>query len=291
MGSARPDFLVVGAQKAGTTSLFRYLSSHPDIYMPPEKEVNYWSDPAAVRLGIDWYLSEYFSKARNRQIWGEASVQYMCIPEVAARIREARPSTKILAILRNPIDRALSHYRMLHRRGLLSTSFEDAVSESLSLSLDPPFDENRDFVALGLYSLQLRPFFEEFAQQQIRVLFLEELAADSKATMRQVFEFVGVAVEFQVPMLDKSFNVGGESRVQNLTGQTWYRFTRRLARILLPPQTRRAVGFWLETEWNVRRLSPPTIALETRGLLANLYKSDIKELESLMGRKTPWSLA
>ena len=73
MTTKRPDFLLIGAQKAGTTSLFRYLVSHPAIYMPPEKELNFWSDHQLHAKGLDWYLSEYFAGASDRQVWGRSA--------------------------------------------------------------------------------------------------------------------------------------------------------------------------------------------------------------------------
>ncbi len=290
MECARPDFLIIGAQKAGTTSLSRYLASHPNIFMPPEKEANFWSDPERVRLGIESYLSAYFSRASEQQIWGEASPRYMFTPNVAAHIRAHCPFVKLVAILRDPIARAHSHYRMSRRRGFFADSFDQAVARQAAAAstVRTTLDENTDILALGEYGRQLEPFFDTFGHERMCVIFLEDLAHEGEAVVRSVFQFLGVDEDFHVSVLGTRFNVGGEARSESMQQKLWYRASRRIARAVVPAQTRRAVGFWLDTEWNVQRSVPDSIGPETRALLTRYYGDHVRLLESLIGRRTPW---
>jgi hypothetical protein len=141
----RLDFLVIGAQKAGTTSLFEYLRLHPEIHMPPGKEVPYFSDDGMVAHGWEAYLGQTFAGTDPSLSWGTASPQYMAgavlmpagpvggAPErvVPERIRERLPEARLVAILRDPVARAESHHRMMRLRGEEPRSFDRAVAELL----------------------------------------------------------------------------------------------------------------------------------------------------------------
>lgn len=115
------DFLVIGAQKSGTTSIFNYLSSHPSIFMPQCKEVCFFTRD--FERGVDWYFSNYFPSAPASSIKGEASPHYMYFKNVPERIASLFPDIKLIAVLRNPITRAYSHYQMTVRRNLEKRSF------------------------------------------------------------------------------------------------------------------------------------------------------------------------
>ena len=113
------DFLIIGAQKSGTTSLFKYLNQHPDIAMPADKEAPYFTNDELYSAGWQHYLGNYFTGYDQELLWGTASPQYMSDLRAAERITRDLPNTRLIAILRNPIERAYSHYLMQKRRGLL----------------------------------------------------------------------------------------------------------------------------------------------------------------------------
>lgn len=121
------DFLVIGAQKSGTTSLFHYLRAHPRIHIPFVKEIGFFSNERKFRKGVQWYL-KHFSDAEPHQIVGEVSPQYMAHPAAPGRIHSLFPDTRLIAVLRNPIDRAHSAYRMAVRRGGEKRAVEEALS-------------------------------------------------------------------------------------------------------------------------------------------------------------------
>lgn len=121
------DFIVIGAQKAGTTSLFHYLRAHPRIHIPLVKEIGFFSSERKFRKGVAWYLKQ-FADVHPQQIVGDVSPQYMAHPAAPARIHGLFPDTRLIAILRNPVDRAHSGYRMAVRRGGEKRTVEQALS-------------------------------------------------------------------------------------------------------------------------------------------------------------------
>src|SRR6266487_1947701 len=111
------DFIIIGAQKAGTTSLYHYLREHPGIYMPPEKEAPFFTSKGSFLRDWEQFAADYFGAASVEQRWGKATPAYMADPRVAARIHSLMPRVLLIALLRNPVERAYSHYMMSVRRG------------------------------------------------------------------------------------------------------------------------------------------------------------------------------
>ena len=109
------DFLIIGAQKCATTSLFEHLKAHPDIAMPVEKEVPFFTNKSCTVDDWGEFAGQHFAGCDN-QLWGKATPQYMCDPTTAARIHALMPDTKLIAILRDPVERTWSHYQMGRRR-------------------------------------------------------------------------------------------------------------------------------------------------------------------------------
>ena len=132
------DFFIVGAPKAGTTSLYYYLNEHPEIEMSTQKETDFFSDSAIQKQGLYYGKNRIdteekynglFNTQKKDVIFGEGSVSYLFYPTVAQEIKAYNPIAKIIIMLRNPIDRAFSHYLMDYRLGLVSDSFEDIINK------------------------------------------------------------------------------------------------------------------------------------------------------------------
>ena len=135
------DFFIVGAPKSGTTSLYHYLASHPDIFMSSKKEPNYFSKSEIKQQELYYPIDELdsfsdykilFSGSKEGQILGESSVSYLFYPEVASKLHEHNSSAKIIILLRNPIERAFSHYLMDFRLGLVNESFESIIQKNIN---------------------------------------------------------------------------------------------------------------------------------------------------------------
>lgn len=288
------DFLVIGAQKAATTSFFKYLSAHPQIYMPAEKEVEFFQDDQKFIRGKEWYYNRYFTLAPPAAMKGEASTYYMmfrCVPE---RIHRYYPDIKLFALLRNPIDRAYSHYRMAVRRGFETRSFEESVRESLATGskADRELDHNREYVFFGEYGRILKNYLRWFDRSQVMVLFSEQLLAEPATVIRQAYSFLGVDQNFVPQSIGKRYHASGIQRFPNLT--------LRLRRFVDRLKKRRwvdrylwrinfdALLFWVETQFNVKNTMDPGPSIEIRKVLADHYKSDVAVLRNLLQMELPW---
>jgi hypothetical protein len=197
-----PDFVVVGAQKSGTTSLAAWLAEHPSCWIASEKEVHYFD--LAYRRGFAWYRTR-FGKAPADRLAGEVTPYYLFHPLVAGRMAAALPDSKIVAILRDPVARAVSGYLHSRRYHGEARPFEQAladedraISEDLAqLAKDPlaPCDalQTRSYRARGLYAEQLARYFERFPRAQVHVMFFEELVSSPEPTLDTLCGFLGIA--------------------------------------------------------------------------------------------------
>jgi hypothetical protein len=195
-----PDFLILGAQKAGTTALYAYLRWHPRITGPSWKEVSYFDRHYA--RGVRWYRGHFPLRPRGRTV-GEASPGYLFHPLAPWRVRETVPDAKLIVLVRDPVDRALSHYHHEVALGREPLSFEDALDaeeertrgEAERMAREPGYFSHawwdHTYVARGRYAEQLERWLELFPREQLLVLASEELAAETAGTYRRVLEFLG----------------------------------------------------------------------------------------------------
>ena len=199
-----PDFLVLGAQKAGTTALYAYLRRHPQIAGPSWKEVSFFDRHYA--RGEAWYRGNFPNLARTRgKLVGEASPSYLFHPLAPERVRALVREARLVALVRNPVDRALSHYNHEVALGRESLSFEDALGaederlrgEEARLVADPPYFSrawwSHTYKARGRYAEQLERWFDVFPREQLLVLSSDELGAEPARAHAQVLEFLGAA--------------------------------------------------------------------------------------------------
>jgi len=201
--SARPlpDFLILGAQKAGTTALYAYLRWHPQITGPSFKEVSFFDRHYA--RGERWYRAHLPARRRGK-VAGEASPSYLFHPLAAERVARTLPDAHLIALLRNPVDRAFSHYQHEVALGREQLSFEDALAredermrgEVERMLNDPTYFShawwNYTYTARGLYAEQLERWYAVFPREQMLVLLTDDLAADTPGTYRRVLDFLGV---------------------------------------------------------------------------------------------------
>ena len=188
----RPNFLGIGAPKCGTTWLSEVLRSHPSVFMVHEKELVYFSSSKKYSKGEEWYLS-HFSNVKAETAIGEFSVSYLGEGEIAAnRIKSFSPDMKLIAMLRDPVYRAWSHYRWLLQLGKYKGNFKDALVNCPA-----------DIVRHGLYYRNLLCFFEIFPAENILILKYEDIKNDSKMLQRKLFYFLGVDEKFDSGLANK----------------------------------------------------------------------------------------
>jgi hypothetical protein len=253
-----PDFFLVGAPKCGTTALYAMLGAHPEIFVSPIKEPDFFAaDIQAAILGgratNDWarYL-ELFNSAAPGQKLGEGSVSYLASRLAAAAIHEWCPDARILMVLRDPADRLFSHYSAAVAARSTRQTFPDwlraaAVREKTDAAPIGP-------VVAGRYGANLQRYLAVFPASRIHIIWHEDYVTDARATVRSIFTFLGVAENQQVPVSVRR----NETRVLK-----WGLFPMR----------------------SVLRPSPAD-----RGLAIQLYEDDIRVLAGLTGRDlSPWT--
>jgi Sulfotransferase domain len=218
------DFLVIGTQKGGTTTLWRHLLRHPRIWMPETKEEPFFckaegADPGA----FDAFMKRCFADAPEDMLLGKATPHYMMgsedadVTEIARRIAEALPDVRLLALLRDPIERAASQHRMSVRRGWEQRTFEEAVRELLEDRLleearTQPSETN-SYLVQGEYGRVLSIYRDRFPAEQIHVEPSEALDRDPGGVLDRVLEFLSLPAGFRPPRLDARLHRGGSRRL------------------------------------------------------------------------------
>jgi hypothetical protein len=194
MNARLPDFLIIGAQRCGTTSIARWLGEHPQIFLGA-KEVHFFD--AGYERGTAWY-AERFADAPSGSIAGEATPNYIFFPEVPARMAAVVPEARLVAILRNPVDRAYSHYWHERRRGREHLSFESALdAEPERTSRGDAFARARPaYLARGRYREQLERVTEHFPLSQLHVMLFDDVRAAPHRAYADLCRFLGVDAKF-----------------------------------------------------------------------------------------------
>src|SRR5436190_14197633 len=198
-----PTFLVVGAKRAGTSSLYQYLIRHPDVRTCASGKGMHYFDVGYER-GWQWYRSSFPLIGRGG-ISGEASPYYMFHPLAPARIAAAIPEARLIVVLRNPVDRAWSHYHNERRLGAEPLSFEEAIGceaerlagQAEQMVADPGFQSfawrHHSYLARGRYAEQLDRLYELFPPDQVLVIQSESLRADPNRALEALWRFLGLA--------------------------------------------------------------------------------------------------
>lgn len=291
--NGKPDFLIIGAQKAGTTSLYKYLAAHHQIFMPAQKEIEFFSSNLYFAKGLDGYLNTWFKGGNTSCVWGEASPQYMMYDFVPARIYESVPNVRVIAILRNPIDRAVSHYMMAVRRGVEQKSLEEALSTLMRRGFvpDKERDSDRDYILFGEYGRIISGYLNFFKAEQIRIVFLEKLFEEPTAVLADIFDFLGVEANYLPANVGIRYHKGGIKKrfpemERWLLRQEWLK---KMVKRVIPAPILSRMLFWFETEFNVRRTATQAdLSNSMRTMLRDYYLDDVRRLEQLIGGAVPW---
>jgi hypothetical protein len=282
-----PTFFVIGAIKAGTTSLHSYLNYSPEIHMSKIKETNFFIDPAGGLYGsrvgnLRQYEDLFRSSALVR---GESSPTYSMYPRhkgVPERISELVPDAKFIYLVRNPIDRIVSHY--MHNVGTsgVRSNFEDNVGD---LS-----DPNNPYVYPCLYAMQMERYLRVFDKSQLLLVDHADLLQDRHVTLKTIFRFLGVDDEFYTPLFDAEHAKGGELR-QVPVGYARFKENFGSSRFQLVPQrVRRPVRRIAERAlWPA--VTRPQVSEITRKQMSRVCAPDLERLRAYTGREfSAWEL-
>jgi hypothetical protein len=286
-----PNFFIVGAAKSGTTALYRYLRQHPDVYLPDVKEPRFFSyDPAdrtryagprahelidSVVKDQDAYEALY-AAVNGESAIGDVSPAYLASPIAAGRIRAAVPHARIVAVLRDPVERAYSHFLDNVQSGWEEETDFERVLDLREQRRRERWWRKWDYVDNGFYAAQLERYFEAFERERIRIYLYEELRADAPGLIADLLGFLGVDPSAELDTSQRH-NVSGVPRsrgVQSLLSAPAP--VRRALKPLVPTGVRSRIR-----RGNIHRPEMPALA---RTRLREIYRQDVERLEALIGR-------
>jgi hypothetical protein len=276
-----PNLFLVGVLKGGTSTLWAYLDQHPDIFMSRVKEPHFFTaaDPSRTPPVKDQRAYLNLFAGAHEPIRGEASASYFTDLASPTAIRRANPDARILVILRDPVERAYSHYLDMVGFGEESRSFTEAVEAELAGERP---DRTEPYVNRGFYAEPLGRYLQTFGDN-VHVLFLETMASDPESELRGVFEFLQVDPEVADRLTAERQNPYATPRgpASRLVGSATLRTAGRL---LTPRRLRPALQRLL-----FKRSAKPPMEREVRGILQEIYESDREPLERLVGGPLPWT--
>ncbi|MCG5056654.1 MAG: tetratricopeptide repeat protein [Limnoraphis sp. WC205] len=190
----QPDFIIIGTQKGGTTSLYYYLAKHPQIMPSLIKEIDFWS--TKYHRGIDWYLAHFPPVMANQNILtGEATPSYLDHSETPERLFKTFPKTKLIVVLRNPIDRAVSHYYQWVSMNWEFRSLEEAMTSEMERLNTPNmshWNQPNSYIARGVYVEFFKKWLEIFPRKQMFIISSERFYSNPSCILQQMFDFLGL---------------------------------------------------------------------------------------------------
>jgi hypothetical protein len=283
-----PTFFIVGAPKAGTTSLYAYLRQHPQVFMSKRKEPHYFST-FQVESAFDNFVpaikephayQDLFRGSDGYKAIGEASSSYLSDVSAASRIFSVIPDAKILISLRNPVERAFSHYLMECREGRERRTFAEAVAADQARN-PKGWGVSVQYVELGLYADQVERYIDVFGRSNVKVIIFEEFVRDTAKIMREVALFLGVDAErFPISVLDDVYHQFAATRGPYARWILRCKPLRMWTRRWIPQGFRRAI----RDRFLFREAVKPSIDAPFRYSLAERFTADLQRLETLLER-------
>jgi Sulfotransferase domain len=300
--SDKIDFFVVGAQKAGTTSLHFYLNNFRDITLPTVKESPFFSRPSNDSH-YDPFFSDAFQNIKTNSIIGKVTPQYSCYLSTAQNIYKHNSSAKIILIARNPIDRAYSHYMMNKRRGIENLSFKERVLTVLengsafdnyeTTTNDTKYELNK-ILAWGCYGEILQAYSKHFSSNSILIINSDELESNTSSAIHKIRKFLDLPAISCQDIIYKKYHVGGEKtkfpRIETLMQiPAMQRMKSCIPRNLRHHKVIESLRFNYEV-WNVKHSSKKQIPLSSTLYkdLVKFYKTDINKYLGLEKYLSTW---
>ncbi|MBT8253599.1 MAG: hypothetical protein HKN00_08375 [Flavobacteriaceae bacterium] len=274
-----PNFFVIGTPKGGTTSLFHYLEEHPEIFIPKIKEPHYFTHQEVAksyyRPRIITSQNEYldlYKDVTNETAIGDLSSSYLYHFKSANRIKNYNSESRIIVVLRNPVDRAISHYMMDISLGFVKASLMDIIDKKENFS-----QHYNQYVEVGQYSEGLAAYYEVFNENRIKIILSDDLFLNTTETMNELFDFLEVK-DLQNLKFERKFNQYKEPRYDFVKRLHRNKIMEKLKDLISPEIKDKLKGFLFRTT----AIKPEFI--EERAALFNLLKEDIIFTEKLIGR-------
>jgi len=292
-----PHTFIIGAAKSGTTSLYDYLRQHPDVFMSPVKEPCYFAyaenppemagpgdEESNRESGVVYTLEDYqalFSGATTEAIVGEASPVYLYDEDAPRLLHEQCPDATLIALLRNPVERAYSHYLQLVQSGREPLERFEAALDAEDERREAGWEWSWHYRRMGFYGQQLARYLEYFDREQLHVYRFEELTGDPMGFAQTVYRALGVDPSFEP-------DTGIRRRATGVPQLDWLHqfigtpnhFLRRWSRLVLPEAVRDRILMAVRNA----NLQKPPLPDAARARLADTYRDDVQRLEALLDR-------
>ncbi|MEM6553070.1 MAG: sulfotransferase [Planctomycetota bacterium] len=309
--SFAPNLFVLGAAKSGSTTLHRYLDRLPDVCMSRPKEPFFFE--AFYDRGLDFYREHYFGHYQGERYIGDARHRNLFLPYVPDRIKAVSPDARLIAILRHPVDRALSHWHHYHARGIDQASFKRAISEDIKRiasgkRVETPEEQAqhadrmfvgedkhrlglglyRTYVDTGYYAQQLQRYFDRFDAKQLHVILFDDLEHQPEAMFERLRAFLRV----EQPPDDEPEVLHANAALPQPPGRL-EQFRRRLDqfgsrqswRSIVPAGLRATAKAWLRrSDYAKTSVRKPSVSPRTRAMLLRHYEPHTRALEEMLGR-------
>lgn len=270
-GGVLPDFVIIGAMKAGTSSLYHHLRTHPEIFMPAQKELNFFNRD--WHLGHRWYEA-HFEEADPVQMVGEASPNYTKAhfwPETAERLASLAPEARLIYLLREPVERMRSNYLHQLAAGKENRPIERALREEEDL-------RTQDYIHTSRYGFQLERYMDHFDRRQILVASSDRLLHHTRDTVRDVFRFLGVDEDWIPPNIHRQKHQTARKRVRRTVARSLRTLPGyRAAAGLVPLPIKRQVF-----RYATRPIEVPKVSPDLRTHLKERLRPDLERLRSLI---------
>jgi hypothetical protein len=273
MPNPLPTFMIIGAMKAGTTSLHRYLAQHPDVSMSSPKEPNFFGDIDREGKDLEWYMSLFDPEAVAR---GESSTAYTKRDQfhgVPQRIKATIPAVKMIYVVRDPIDRLVSHWIHQYAKGREPRNIDEILVSRMHIV--------NAYLQVSKYAYQLDLYYEHFPREQILIIDSDDLRNRREETLANVFEFIGVRTDVPLGHISDLYNRSANRTLPSvLERRVGKPRVRRLLRPLLP-----------DSITERQKLLRPQLSEVQVSRLREALQTDVERLREMTGKPfAHWSV-
>ncbi len=293
-----PNFIVIGAPKSGTTSLFYYLKQHTEVYLPEKKELHYFSydllyknakgpgDATTIKAicGTRKEYESYYADSKNRKTIGEFSPSYLYFSEVSERIKKELGPVKIIAILRNPVEKAHSQYMHQIRDNHETLGFNEALNEEENRKKKGWSDIWR-YAESSLYSERVKKYISVFGKENVKVILFEDFVIDPASVLKETSSFLGIDPGFPFDTM-KVYNRTGNPKSRAVADFfSKPNYLKAIAKKLIPDRVRIPMRLAL---LDLNTGKKDSMDREAERHLKEYFRKDVSELSKTLGKELNW---
>ncbi len=292
----KPNFIIIGAAKSGTTTLYKYLQRHSQIYLTKPKEPDFFSLDKNYAQGTEWYES-LFIQALSHQFCGEASTTYSRLhryPQTVERMSQMLPNVKLIYLMRHPVDRAYSFYVYRFKRSQQNASFLSERGDLITAkTFEEAISENREFVESSYYLEQINRYLKFYQRSSLLCLLMEDLIKQPEATLKNILDFIGVDSNIDIFQDNKIVANQGEdypdwfvkrqiiAPLKVIPGSQYLRSALPKNIKMLSYQFLKKIKY---NFWQSQQYIPPSMLSDTRQMLINKFRNPNQELAEFLNR-------